>query len=41
LCNQEVLAKLHNFSQSEAASEDDEENPWKQMMKDLKDKIDK
>ena len=41
LCNQEVLAKLHNFSQSEAETEDDEENPWKQMMKDLKDKIDK
>ena len=41
LCNQEVLAKLHNFSQSEAENEDDEENPWKQMMKDLKDKIDK
>ena len=41
LCNQEVLAKLHNFSQSEAENEDDEENPWKQMMKDLKDKIEK
>lgn len=41
LCNQEVLNKLHNFSQSEAENEDDEENPWKQMMKDLKDKIDK
>ena len=41
LCNQEVLAKLHNFSQSEATTEDDDENPWKQMMKDLKDKIDK
>ena len=41
LCNQEVLAKLHNFSQSEAPAEDDEENPWKQMMKDLKSKIDK
>ncbi len=41
LCNQEVLAKLHNFSQSEAENEDDEENPWKQMMKDLKNKIDK
>ena len=41
LCNQEVLAKLHNFSQSEATTEEDEENPWKQMMKDLKSKIDK
>ena len=41
LCNQEVLAKLHNFSQVEATAEDDEENPWKQMMKDLKDRIDK
>ena len=41
LCNQEVLAKLHNFSQSEAITEEDEENPWKQMMKDLKSKIDK
>ena len=41
LCNQEVLAKLHNFSQSEAKNEDDDENPWKQMMKDLKSKIDK
>lgn len=41
LCNQEVLARLHNFSQSEAETEDDEENPWKQMMKDLKSKIDK
>jgi len=41
LCNQEVLAKLHNFSQSEAETEDDDDNPWKQMMKDLKDKIDK
>ena len=41
LCNQEVLAKLHNFSQSEAENEDEEENPWKQMMKDLKSKIDK
>ena len=41
LCNQEVLTKLHNFSQSEAENEDDEDNPWKQMMKDLKDKIDK
>ena len=41
LCNQEVLAKLHNFSQSEAEPEEDEENPWKQMMKDLKDKIEK
>ena len=41
LCNQEVLAKLHNFSQSEAENEDDEENPWKAMMKDLKDKIEK
>ena len=41
LCNQEVLAKLHNYSQIEAEAEEDEENPWKQMMKDLKDKIDK
>ena len=41
LCNQEVLAKLHNFSQSEATTEEDDENPWKQMIKDLKDKIDK
>ena len=41
LCNQEVLAKLHNFSQSEATTEEDDENPWKQMMKDLKSKIDK
>ena len=41
LCNQEVLAKLHNFSQSEATTEEDEDNPWKQMMKDLKSKIDK
>ena len=41
LCNQEVLAKLHNFSQSEAKNEEEEENPWKQMMKDLKSKIDK
>lgn len=41
LCNQEVLAKLHNFSQVEATTEDNEENPWKQMMKDLKDRIDK
>lgn len=41
LCNQEVLARLHNFSQSEAETKDEEENPWKQMMKDLKDKIDK
>ena len=41
LCNQEVLSKLHNFSQSEAVTEDDEETPWKQMMKDLKDKIEK
>ena len=41
LCNQEVLAKLHNFSRAEAATEDDEDNPWKQMMKDLKSKIDK
>lgn len=41
LCNQEVLAKLHNFSQSEATIGEDEENPWKQMMKDLKSKIDK
>ena len=41
LCNQEVLAKLHNFSQVEAEHEEEEENPWKQMMKDLKSKIDK
>ena len=41
LCNQEVLAKLHNFSQSEATTEEEEDNPWKQMMKDLKDRIDK
>ena len=41
LCNQEVLAKLHNYSQIEAKPEEEEENPWKQMMKDLKDKIDK
>ena len=41
LCNQEVLAKLHNFSQSEATTEEYEDNPWKQMMKDLKSKIDK
>ena len=41
LCNQEVLAKLHNFSQSEATTEEEEETPWKQMMKDLKSKIDK
>ena len=41
LCNQEVLAKLHNFSQSEATTEEEDENPWKQMMKDLKSKIDK
>ena len=41
LCNQEVLAKLHNFSQSEAAAEEEEETPWKQMMKDLKNRIDK
>lgn len=40
LCNQEVLTKLHNFSQVEATPEE-EENPWKQMMKDLKSKIDK
>ena len=41
LCNQEVLAKLHNFSQSEVTTEEEEETPWKQMMKDLKSKIDK
>ena len=42
LCNQEVLAKLHNFSQSEAEAETASENPlWKEMMKDLKDKIEK
>ena len=41
LCNQEVLEKLHNYSQIEAENEEEEENPWKQMMKDLKDKIDK
>ena len=41
MCNQEVLEKLHSFSQVEADTEDEEENPWKQMMKDLKSKIDK
>ncbi len=40
-CNQEVLEKLHNLSQVEAADEDEDDNPWRQMMKDLKDKIDK
>ncbi len=40
LCNREAIERLYDFSKSEAAVED-EENPWKQMMKDLKNKIDK
>ena len=41
LCNQEVMEKLHSFSQVEADTEEEDDDPWKQMMKDLKDKIDK
>ena len=41
LCNQEVLAKLHNFSQSEAEEEKNDNPLWAEMMKELKDKLDK
>ena len=41
LCNQEVLAKLHNYSQIEADTQANDNPIWQQMMKDLKKKLDK
>ena len=41
LCNQEVLERLHNFSQSEAEVEKNDNPMWAEMMKELKDKLDK
>lgn len=41
MCNKEAMERLHDFSQTETATGDEEENPWKQIMKDLKNKIDK
>lgn len=40
-CNQEALEKLKNYQQSESDTMAANDNPiWKEMMKDLKDKLD-